>query len=134
MEARASQFEELNEAYAADLTGHPVRRILVRTPVPAGATPCPTPLPWQASPAHPAEAEFRPSPERRSKRISQTPDWILLDDASRIERRFTFKNFVEAFAFVQQASDLAEREGHHPDICFGWGYATVSLFRQAPHS
>ena len=58
----------------------------------------------------------------------QTPDWILLDDASRIERRFTFKNFVEAFAFVQQASDLAEREGHHPDICFGWGYATVSLY------
>ena len=96
--------------------------------MPAGATPCPTPLPWQASPAHPAEAEFRPSPERRSKRISQTPDWILLDDASRIERRFTFKNFVEAFAFVQQASDLAEREGHHPDICFGWGYATVSLY------
>ena len=50
------------------------------------------------------------------------------DDASRIERRFTFKNFAEAFAFVQQASDLAEREGHHPDICFGWGYATVSLY------
>jgi len=28
---------------------------------------------------------------------------------------------------VQQAADLAETEGHHPDICFGWGYATVSL-------
>jgi 4a-hydroxytetrahydrobiopterin dehydratase len=40
----------------------------------------------------------------------QTPDWILLDDASRIERRFTFKNFVEAFAFVQQASDLGAGE------------------------
>jgi 4a-hydroxytetrahydrobiopterin dehydratase len=22
---------------------------------------------------------------------------------------------------------LAESEAHHPDICFGWGYATVSL-------
>jgi 4a-hydroxytetrahydrobiopterin dehydratase len=29
---------------------------------------------------------------------------------------------------VQQASNLAESEGHHPDICFGWGYATVSLY------
>ena len=39
----------------------------------------------------------------------------------------SFKNFVEAFAFVQQVADLAEAEGHHPDISFGWGYATISL-------
>ena len=26
-----------------------------------------------------------------------------------------------------EAADLAEAEGHHPDICFGWGYVTVSL-------
>jgi len=32
-----------------------------------------------------------------------------------------------AFAFVQRTGDLAELEGHHPDISFGWGYATVSL-------
>ena len=30
-------------------------------------------------------------------------------------------------AFVERAAALAEAEGHHPDICFGWGYATVSL-------
>ena len=45
----------------------------------------------------------------------------------RIERTFKFKNFAEAFAFVEKAADLAEAEGHHPDISFGWGYATVSL-------
>ena len=28
---------------------------------------------------------------------------------------------------MQQAGELAEAEGHHPDIAFGWGYATVSL-------
>ena len=37
------------------------------------------------------------------------------------------KNFREALSFVQQAGELAEAEGHHPDIAFGWGYATVSL-------
>ena len=26
-----------------------------------------------------------------------------------------------------EAGELAEAEGHHPDIAFGWGYATVSL-------
>ena len=26
-----------------------------------------------------------------------------------------------------EVGELAETEGHHPDISFGWGYATVSL-------
>ena len=47
--------------------------------------------------------------------------------SGRIERTFKFKNFAEAFAFVEKAADLAKAEGHHPDISFGWGYATVSL-------
>jgi 4a-hydroxytetrahydrobiopterin dehydratase len=57
----------------------------------------------------------------------QAPEWTLLDDATRIERTYRFKNFREAFGFVQQAAELAEAEAHHPDISFGWGYATVSL-------
>jgi 4a-hydroxytetrahydrobiopterin dehydratase len=58
---------------------------------------------------------------------SQAPAWTLMDSATRIERTYRFGNFREAFAFVTRAADLAEAEGHHPDISFGWGYATVSL-------
>ena len=54
-------------------------------------------------------------------------DWAVLDDARRIERTYRFKNFREALAFAQDVGALAEAEGHHPDVCFGWGYATVSL-------
>jgi len=57
----------------------------------------------------------------------QAPDWVLVDDATRIERTYRFKNFREAFAFVERAAALAETESHHPDIGFGWGFATVSL-------
>ena len=57
----------------------------------------------------------------------QAPDWALVDDATRIERIYRFKNFAEAFGFAEDAARLAEAEMHHPDICFGWGYATVSL-------
>jgi 4a-hydroxytetrahydrobiopterin dehydratase len=57
----------------------------------------------------------------------QAPDWELLDRATRIERTYRFKNFREAFAFVERAAGLAETEGHHPDVSFGWGYVTVSL-------
>jgi pterin-4a-carbinolamine dehydratase len=52
----------------------------------------------------------------------QTPEWSVEADARRIARTFKFRNFAEAFAFVHQAADLAEAEGHHPDISFGWGY------------
>jgi 4a-hydroxytetrahydrobiopterin dehydratase len=57
----------------------------------------------------------------------QARDWKLLDEAKRIERTYRFKNFREAFAFVERMAALAEAEGHHPDVSFGWGYATVSL-------
>jgi 4a-hydroxytetrahydrobiopterin dehydratase len=53
----------------------------------------------------------------------QAPDWALLDDDTRIERTYRFKNFREAFAFVERAAALAETESHHPDISFGWGCA-----------
>ena len=58
---------------------------------------------------------------------SQTPEWALLDRGTRIERTYPFKNFREAFAFVANVAELAEAEGHHPEISFGWGYAKVSL-------
>jgi pterin-4a-carbinolamine dehydratase len=39
----------------------------------------------------------------------------------------SLRNYGESFAFVTKAAELAEAEAHHPDISFGWGYATVSL-------
>jgi 4a-hydroxytetrahydrobiopterin dehydratase len=58
---------------------------------------------------------------------AHAPGWALLDEAERIERNYRFKNFAEAFRFVERAAALAEAEGHHPDVGFGWGYARVSL-------
>ncbi|HXH04379.1 MAG TPA: 4a-hydroxytetrahydrobiopterin dehydratase [Candidatus Competibacteraceae bacterium] len=60
--------------------------------------------------------------------LAQTPEWILTHDATRIERRFTFKNFASALDFVNRVGDIAEREGHHPDLRFGWGYAVVEFY------
>jgi len=59
--------------------------------------------------------------------LPQAPEWALMDSAHRIEKTFRFGNFREALAFVQKVGELAEAEGHHPDISFGWGYGTVSL-------
>ena len=68
------------------------------------------------------------TPEEAEGYRVQAPDWSLMDEATRIERRYRFKDFAGAFAFVARAAELAEAQGHHPDITFGWGYATVSLY------
>ena len=56
---------------------------------------------------------------------AQAPDWQLVEEAHRIERSFRFRNFREPLTFVQEIGELAEAEGHHPNISFGWGNATV---------
>jgi 4a-hydroxytetrahydrobiopterin dehydratase len=65
--------------------------------------------------------------DEAARYLSQVPDWELQDDGHRIQRTWRFKSFREALAFVQEVGELAEAEGHHPEICFGWGQATVSL-------
>jgi 4a-hydroxytetrahydrobiopterin dehydratase len=59
--------------------------------------------------------------------LPQVSKWRLADDDRSIFRRIAFKNFREALAFVNQVGELAEAEGHHPDIEFGWGYVNLTL-------
>ena len=45
-----------------------------------------------------------------------------------IEKNFQFKNFSESQKFINEVGNIAEAEGHHPDITFGWGYAKIQIF------
>ena len=65
--------------------------------------------------------------EEAERYLAQVREWELLDDARRIRRTYRFRDFREALAFVQGVGELAEAEGHHPEVCFGWSHATVSL-------
>ena len=40
-------------------------------------------------------------------------------------KKVSFKNFIESQNFVNKVGNIAENEGHHPDISYGWGYATI---------
>ncbi len=60
--------------------------------------------------------------------LAEVPAWKLSDEAGRLNRRFEFDDFKASMAFVQKIGDLAEAEGHHPDITFGWGYAEILLY------
>jgi 4a-hydroxytetrahydrobiopterin dehydratase len=58
---------------------------------------------------------------------ARTPDWTLADDGRVIRRTYRFANFKQALDFVVRVGATAEAEGHHPEVAFGWGYATISL-------
>ena len=74
----------------------------------------------------------------------QIPDWIVLrGDPSinsgqvqqatvhKIRRQLTFKNFKEAIAFVNKIAEIAEKEGHHPDIYIFYNKVQIELFTHA---
>ena len=58
---------------------------------------------------------------------TQVPQWEIVN-RHELRRKFKFKNFAEALAFVNKVGAVAEAEGHHPDISFGWGYVEITLF------
>ncbi|MBI4415148.1 MAG: 4a-hydroxytetrahydrobiopterin dehydratase [Candidatus Kerfeldbacteria bacterium] len=50
---------------------------------------------------------------------------VSVDGIKRLTRTFTFKNFVESVSFVNRVKNVAEAEGHHPDVHISWN--TVRL-------
>jgi 4a-hydroxytetrahydrobiopterin dehydratase len=50
------------------------------------------------------------------------------DEVYFLEKNFKFKNFSESQKFVNNLGNIAEAEGHHPDVMFGWGYAKIKIF------
>jgi 4a-hydroxytetrahydrobiopterin dehydratase len=54
--------------------------------------------------------------------------WTATHDGTRIERAYPFKEFSDALAFANRVGDIAEREGHHPDLHVGWGRCRVEIW------
>ena len=48
-----------------------------------------------------------------------------------LEKKFTFKNFINSQNFVNKVGEISETESHHPDISFGWGYAKIIITTHA---
>lgn len=65
------------------------------------------------------------------KLLQEIPSWTLSSDVKRLFKSFTFKDFAEALAFTNKVGEIAEKEGHHPDIDLHWGRVGVSLTTHA---
>lgn len=53
--------------------------------------------------------------------------WRVVDE-HHLEREYRFPDFAAALAFTNEVGALAEEEGHHPDICLGWGKVTITIW------
>ena len=68
------------------------------------------------------------SPEEIETLRLQVPDWDIVErqEIDRLERVYSFNNFVEAIAFTNRVGELAEEENHHPALLTEWGKVTVT--------
>jgi 4a-hydroxytetrahydrobiopterin dehydratase len=57
----------------------------------------------------------------------QVPLWQVVN-GHHLQRKFEFADFVQALAFVNRVGEIAEQQGHHPDILLAWGKAEVTTF------
>ena len=81
----------------------------------------------------PCESGDRPlTEEKEQELLKHTPDWLLLRNGDhRLRRQFKFKDFKEAMKFVNKVADIAESEGHHPDIYIFYNKVQIDLFTHA---
>ncbi|MDT5295577.1 MAG: 4a-hydroxytetrahydrobiopterin dehydratase [Acidobacteriota bacterium] len=62
--------------------------------------------------------------------LRQLDAWDAVEE-HHLLKEYRFTNFADALAFVNHVGAVAEAEGHHPDIAFGWGYARVKIYTHA---
>ena len=62
--------------------------------------------------------------------LSDPTQWTIVDE-HHIVRPYKFPDFKSALAFVNHVGELAEQQGHHPDILLGWGKVEITLWTHA---
>ena len=54
-------------------------------------------------------------------------DWEIINE-HHLEKEYSFKNFKEALDFTVKVGELAENQGHHPDIFLAWGKVKLTIW------
>lgn len=65
--------------------------------------------------------------EDSNRLLEQVPGWTLSPDGLSISRAYSFERFDDAMVFANRVADIAESEGHHPDMLVQWGKVTITL-------
>ncbi len=69
-------------------------------------------------------------PEELAPLLAEVRGWTVVEN-HHLRKDFPFESFAAALAFVNQAGQVAEEQGHHPEITVGWGHALVEIWTHA---
>ena len=61
------------------------------------------------------------------KFAKQLSEWDVVGE-HHLKKSYKFSSFRETLDFITRVGELAEEQGHHPDVCFGWGKAEVTIW------
>lgn len=73
------------------------------------------------------ESQVKLSGDELRQRAGQLPDWTVREE-HRLTKTFLFPDFKTALTFVNRAGEVAERQGHHPDLHLAWGRVDVETW------
>ena len=66
--------------------------------------------------------------------LNQLINWSINDEKKMIYKKFIFKSFNKALKFANLIGQIADQEGHHPDLSIGWGYCLIMIHTHAIQS
>jgi len=80
----------------------------------------------------PCNAETPPIEGEQARRRLGEIDvrWELIDD-HHLSACFKFDDFAGALEFTNRVGEIADQEGHHPEICVNWGKAALRIWTHA---
>lgn len=65
--------------------------------------------------------------EEVRKLLAQLDRWEVVNE-HHLRKEFKFDDFKATQLFVNRVGELAEEQWHHPDICYGWGRAEITIW------
>lgn len=73
------------------------------------------------------------TPGEIAKLAPHVPGWMvtIVDGHPSLQKTFKFKDFVGSVSFVNAIKDIAEAEGHHPDLHIHWNQVRVENWTHA---
>src|SRR5882757_7787709 len=68
----------------------------------------------------------RLTPEQSEAQLEKLKGWTITHQGERIRKEWVVKNFMAAMRFFGKVAEIAEGEGHHPDLHLV-GYRNVAI-------
>lgn len=67
------------------------------------------------------------TPSERAPLLAQLDGWEVVD-GHHLTKTYSFIDFVTALGFVNRVGEVAEQNGHHPDLWLTWGKVRVDVW------